>query len=59
MTEQPANHEDSKPGVTVEDVRRLLDLVAAHPWGYEPEIISPEEYRRRAADPLWTGERPA
>lgn len=58
MTEQPIAPQGST-SVTVEDIRRLLDLVAAHPWGFEQEIISPEEYRRRATDPLWTGERPA
>lgn len=47
---------DQQPAFTVEDLHRLLDLVAANPWGYEPEIVHPDEYRRRAADPIWTGE---
>jgi hypothetical protein len=58
MTEQPVDPPHPKT-MTVEDLQRLLDLVAAHPWGFEPEIVSPEEYRRRAADPLWTGEASA
>jgi hypothetical protein len=46
-------------GITVKGIQRVLALIAASPWSVEPEIVSPAEYQRRAADPLWTGETSA
>lgn len=58
--EQPDTYITNPPQepvtLTYDDLVALLEKIAEQPWRWEPEIVHPAEYARRAADPLWTNE---